>query len=182
VEVSYTTTIDDYVTFSLHTLTRSPSMKWRFSISWILLPLGCWIWAALLANDNPELAAMLAIGGVAYAIVYPFVHRVYVNRAVRAYAQDLGTRGVIGRITLVFADDTLTERTESVQSVARWRDMKGVEVVGDCTYVYVTGLLATIIPRHGFERAEDYDAVREFAVAKLGKPTEPDATRDCGSM
>jgi hypothetical protein len=113
------------------------------------------------------LAALLFVGGAVYAIVYPFVHRVWIASAVRAYTQDLGSRGIIGRITLVLEEDTLTERTELVQTVARWRDMKGVEVVGDCTYIYVTGMLAAIIPRHGFERPEDYEAVREFAVAKV---------------
>jgi hypothetical protein len=170
VEVNYTTTLDDYVAFNLHTLKRSPSMKWRFGIGWVLLPLGCWMAAAQSASSNPELAVVLATGGLVYAIAYPFVYRAWVGRAIRAYAQDLGDRGVIGRITLVLTEESLTERTEAVQSVARWRDMKGVAVVGDCTYIYVTGLLTAIIPRHGFEREEDYEAVREFAVAKLGKP------------
>jgi hypothetical protein len=171
-ELTYTTTLDDYVAFSMHTLKRSPSMKWRVGLGWALIPLGCWLWAALLINTVPAAAAILAFGGVAYAVIYPLGHHAWVSSAIRAYAQDLGARGVIGRITLVLADDTLTERTESVQSVARWQDMKGVEVVGDCTYIYVTGMLAAIIPRHGFERAEDYEAVRDFALAKLAKPAE----------
>ena len=168
-EVSYTTTIDDYVAYSMHALKRSPSMKWRLALGWVLIPLGCWVGAALLASGDPALAAGLAAGGAACAVIAPPVQRASIASAVRAYAHDLGTRGVIGRITLVLEDDTLTERTESVQSVARWRDMQGVEVVGDCTYIHVTGLLAAIVPRRGFERPEDYEAVRDFAVAKLGK-------------
>jgi hypothetical protein len=181
-EVSYTTTLDDYVAYSLHTLKRSPSMKLRFALAWALLPIGCWFGAALLVGSNSPAAAMLAAGGAAYAIIYPFVHWAWTASAVRAYAQDLGARGVIGRITLILADDTLTERTESVQSVACWRDMKGVEVIGDCTYIYVTGLLAAIIPRHGFERPEDYEAVRDFAVAKLGKHVEQGAAPHTSRM
>lgn len=169
-EVSYATTIDDYVAYNMHALKRSPSMKWRLALGWVLVPLGCWIGAALMVSGDPAIAAALAISGVAYAVTGPFVQRAWIASAVRAYARDLGASGVIGRITLVLDDDTLTERTESVQSVARWRDMKGVEVVGDCTYIYVTGLLAAIVPRHGFERPEDYEAVRDFAVAKLGRP------------
>ena len=150
-EVSYTTTLDDYVAFSMHAVKRSPSMKWRFGLGWAFLTLGFLIWAALLATPYPVAAISLAVAGVVCGVGYPFFFRVYVKRGVRAVAEDLGARGVIGRITLVLTDDTLTERTESVQSVARWKDMKGVEVVGDNTYIYVTGLLAAIIPRHGFE-------------------------------
>jgi hypothetical protein len=173
VEVSYTTTLDDYVALSLHVMKRSPSMRSRFWLGWTLLTLAFLIGAAFLVTINPVGAAVLSVLAVAYAISYPFVHRAWVASAVRAYAEDLGTRGVIGRITLILTDETLTERTASVESVARWRDMVGVEVVGDCTYIYVTGLLAAIIPRHGFEREEDYEAVRDFVLAKLRKPAEP---------
>ena len=169
-EVSYTTTLDDYVACSLHSLKRSPSMKWRLALGWVLGPLGCWIGAALMVGVNPAIAAVLAVSGVVCAVIVPSFQRASIASAVRAYAQDLGASGVIGRITLVLDDDTLTERTESVQSVAHWRTMRGVEVVGDCTYIYVTGLLAAIMPRRGFERPEDYEAVRDFAVTKLGKP------------
>lgn len=89
------------------------------------------------------------------------------ERSIRRYFREQGTRGVVGRITLVLTDEKLTYRTETVESVARWGDMKGVEVVGECTYIWVSGLQAAIIPRHGFEREEDYVAVRDFALAKL---------------
>ena len=177
-EVTYTTTLDDYVAFGVHALKRSPSMKWRTGFGWALVPLACWLWASLLVATTPATAVVLAIGGLAYAALYPLAHRAWVSSAIRAYARDLGARGVVGRITLVLADDTMTERTESVQSVARWQDMKGAEVVDDRTYVYVTGLLAAVIPRRGFERAEDYEAVRDFVLAKLARPAEPSAPED----
>jgi hypothetical protein len=173
VEVSYTTTLDDYVAYSVHMLKRSPSMKWQFAVGWAVLPVGCWLLAAILASRPGPAVASLAFAGVAYAVVYPLGYRKWVGASVRAYAQDLGARGVIGRITLVLDEDTLTERTEAVQSIARWRDMKGMEVVGDCTYIYVTGLLAAIIPKHGFERPEDYEAVRDFALARLQSKSGP---------
>jgi hypothetical protein len=168
VEVSYTTTLDDYVAFNLHTLKHSSSMKWRFRLGWALVPLGCLIAVILLASKKPGLALALAAGGVVYAIVYPLLYPGWAARTVGAYARDLGARGVIGRMTLILTDDSLTERTDTVESVARWQDMKGVDVLADCTYIYITGLSAAIIPRHGFERVEEYEAVRDFAVAKLG--------------
>ncbi len=173
-EVSYTTTVDDYVAYNMHAIKRSPSLKRRLVLGWLFVPLWCWIGAALLFDGNPTPAAVLAAAGVVYAVIHPFVQRASITSAFRAYAQDLGVQGVIGRIHLTLENDTFTERTELVQSVARWRDMRGVEVVGDCTYIYVTGLLAAIVPRRGFENPEDYDAVRDFAVAKLGKHAKPD--------
>lgn len=76
-EVTYTTTLDDYVAFSLHVLKRSPSMKWRLALGWALIPIGCWLWAALLAGSNPPTALLLSAGGAGYALIYPLVgHRV----------------------------------------------------------------------------------------------------------
>jgi YcxB-like protein len=163
--------MNDYIAYNLHGIKRSPSMKWRLAIGWAIIPCACWIGAALLAKSHSDLAFMLAIGGVMYAFVFPFVQQAWISSSVRGFAQDLGTSGMIGRITLILEDDTFTEQTDTVQSIARWQDMKGVEVVGDCTYIYVTGLLTAIVPRHGFEKAEDYEAVRDFAIAKLGKIT-----------
>lgn len=163
-EVTYTTTVDDYVAWCMHNRKRSPTQKWLYRTGWLLIPLGCFIRAAtLFAQAVPSAAITWALAGVIYTVIYPL----FIRWSIRAYAQDQGTRGVIGRITLVLTDDTLTERTESVQSVVRWQDMAGVDVVAERTYIYVTGMLAAIIPQHGFERAEDYMAVRDFAVAKL---------------
>lgn len=166
-EVTYKTTLDDFVAYNMHLLKRSPSMRQKMVLSWVLLPIVCLFWAYILANPYPFSAVFLVVAGVFIAIFYPLIYRGWVASSVRAYAQDLDARGVIGQITLILEEDTLTERAGAVQSVVRWQEMKGMEIVGEVTYVYVTGLLAAIIPKHGFERSEDYESVQAFVLAKL---------------
>jgi hypothetical protein len=172
-EVTYTTTLDDYIAWNMHMFKRSSSMRRRYLLGWATIPIGCATMAIVLA----ELALLPAIAfgliGVLHAVLYPFLYRYQVESAIEAYANEHSSRGVIGRTTLILTEDTLTEQTASVRSVVRWQDMKGVEEVGDCTYIYITGLLAAIVPRRGFERAEDYEALRDFAIAKLGTMDKP---------
>ena len=54
--------------------------------------------------------------------------------------------------------------------------MVGVEVVGDCTYIQITQLSVAIIPKHGFEREEEYFEARDFAVARLNRTPHTSAT------
>ncbi|MBP3956903.1 YcxB family protein [Gemmata sp. G18] len=168
-EVTYTTTLDDYVALCMHLTKQSSFMKRQVSLLWLLLPLGLLISAALLASSSPVGAAILIVVGVTYAVIFPGIRRANLSSGFRTFAQELGTRGVISRITLVLTEDTLTERTDSVVSVVHWQDMKGVKEVGESLYIYVTGMSFAIIPRHGFEREKDYEAAREFVLSKLKK-------------
>lgn len=179
-EVSYIVTLDDHVAFSLHWLKRSGSgapPTWPLVV-WALLAVGGLIGGYQLADTNPAVASPLriagvwfAILGVAWPILYPPLHWAAIRSAVRRQAEQLGL-GRERRITLALTEDTLTEWADSVESVARWDAMKGVEVVGDCTYIYVTSMLTAVVPRHGFKRPETYEAVRDFALAKLDRPEE----------
>ncbi|AMV23788.1 hypothetical protein VT84_05205 [Gemmata sp. SH-PL17] len=170
-EFTYTTTLDDYAAFNVHAMKRSSLIRWRFGLSWAVPPVVLLACAAMRVDTGSYDVAtiQIAVGG-AYTLCYPFIYRAWVGWSVRAFARDLGSRGVIGRINLVLTDDLLIERTESVQTAVRWEDMLGVEVIGECVYIYVTGLSGAIVPRHGFEREEDYEAVRDFALKKLAKP------------
>src|SRR4051812_29962353 len=112
VEVSYTTTLDDYVAFSVHAFKRSPSMRLRLALAWAVVPLVCWLAAALISGRDAKLAMLVAAGGVVYAVIYPLIQNASLGASVRAYARDLDARGVIGRITLVLEEETLTEITE----------------------------------------------------------------------
>ena len=180
-EVTYTTTVDDYVTWAEHEW-RKVRPRW----SWLDYVLGRFVPALFL----PVLVAVvsgtsggqpLLIGGAAvvscFMIVSPLVNwwltwrraRDEFSDNLRAKKRSLEGRGEIGRLRLVLTDQTLTEWTSEGASVAYWRDMHGVEVAGDYTFVYVTPNSVAIIPRHGFDRDEDYAAVRDFAVAKLGR-------------
>jgi hypothetical protein len=74
---------------------------------------------------------------------------------------------VTGPIRLILSEESLVEITELTRTEARWRDMDGIEEVGDYTFIMVTGMTAAILPRRGFEREDDYLSVRDFARARF---------------
>ncbi len=82
-------------------------------------------------------------------------------------------RGMIGPITLILSEDRLVEITETTRSEMRWEDMKGLDVSVDYTFIFVTGLSAAIVPRLGFDSDNEYEAVRDYAIARLKDQTDP---------
>jgi hypothetical protein len=167
-EVTYTTTIDDYVRYAFH-LRRKPVARTLYLFAWLFIPVVSLLWALVPPADHPEHSLYAGVLGLSYLVLYPLWRWV----SIRSFAKKLEAEGVVGRITLTLDDKTLTEQTSKEKSVATWREMHGVEVVDDVTYIYVTTLLTAIIPRHCFERPEDYDAVRHFALVKLKRVQGP---------
>lgn len=169
-EVAYTTALKDVVACTLRIQQSSPTFKRQYVVGWVVVPVAGLVAAVLVFFFVHWLfVAPILVLATYYAIFYPLMHRRGAERSVRRYLQELGTRGLVGHVTLLLTDETLTYRTETVESVARWADMKGVKVVEDCTYILLSGLQVAVIPRHGFEREEDYAAVRDFVADRLPK-------------
>jgi hypothetical protein len=173
-DVSYTTTVDDYVAFSLHMWRKSKVGRGAYLVGWLLPPMLGLLGAAIaVAWNGPTVVVAACVGGaVLAAVMYPRSYRRWSTRYVRAFAKKLGTQGVIGPTRLILSDESLVEITEKTRSEARWRDMEGIEEVGDYTFILVTGMSAAIIPRHAFEREDDYHRVRDFARARVGSRAE----------
>ena len=169
-QVTYTTTLEDYVAFNRHVARKSTVLRVVILLGWFVIPAVAVAAAvALVWIENLwPVALVVAAFGLLYAIIYPLTYWLWFDVLIRAYAKGAGTRGVIGRITLVFTEETMVEITETTRSEVRWRDIKGVEVAGDYTFIFVTGLSAAILPRKGFDCDEDYDAVCEFALNRTG--------------
>lgn len=173
-KVRYRRTLDDLVAHSLHSLRRSDSVRSRYFAEWIGVPMTCIALGLLAAGEHLQMLAIWLVGwGVVYAFLHPFLYRYRVARAIRQHYLETGS-GADREISLTLTEDTLVEWVDGVESVARWDSMRGVEVVGDRTYIYVTGMLSAIVPRHGFEREEEYEAVRDFALRKLETPQRLD--------
>jgi hypothetical protein len=167
-EVTYTTTMKDYLAFNRHIVRRS-AVLWRLVVfEWIALTVVLGYGATALAiNGDVWLALISAALCLLSAAFFPSLLWTFLNWLNWANARRTGTRGVIGRITLVLNQETLLEITETTRTEARWKDIKGAEIDGDYTFIYVTGLSAAILPRHGFSSDKEYQAVQEFALARM---------------
>lgn len=178
-EVSYTTTLDDYVAYSWHLWRKSGAVRKNFLSDWLFLPALSFVGAAgLLACGYVVSAGVCAAVAVLYVAVYPTMYRRWAKRYIRDYAKEQGGRGVIGRIRLILSEESLVEITELTRSEARWRDMHGIEEFDDYTIIMVTGMTAAILPRHGFEREQDYLLVKDFARKRIGAGIETGAATD----
>ena len=169
-EVRYTLTLDEYIEFAVYAYRKSGVGRASYLLVWLIVPVLCTgvalgLWQSF--DSAKPIAIGLALAAGVFLIIYPFLYRATIKRNLRAYAEQAGTHGVTGPVTLVLSEDSLTEITETGRSEVKWADMAGIEVVGERTYIYASGTSASVLPRSGFATAVEYEAVRDFALRKL---------------
>lgn len=169
-QVPYTTALDDYVAFNRHVFRKSRTMWVAFVLGWLLIPIiALAIAVGLVLSPDLWLFGLCAAAfGLLYGAIYPPIYYWWLDWFIRSFARQLGTRGMLGQITLILTDESLTEITETTRSEVRWENVHGVDVVGDYTFIFITGISAAILPVHGFAVRNDYEAVRELAISRVG--------------
>jgi membrane protein implicated in regulation of membrane protease activity len=171
VEVSYTLAMDDTVAYTTYLMRKHGVGRALFLFCWLVIPLlsvGGAVWLLQLDEEWAVLAAViLALSGVIYTAIYPSLYRSTLQRRIRALTEKMGTRGLVGRRTLLFSEESLTEINEVGRSEVKWQDMERVEEVDETVYLFVTESAAWILPRRGFDSDADYDAARSFIFRKL---------------
>lgn len=166
--VTYTTTVDDGLVLEMYSKVRSLTFWRRVAFDVAKRAVGVAIGIALLLwyNVRPEMFVGLVVVIILLAVV------VYPAYLVRFYRREARARlmtwaAMFGPTSLTLTDDGLTLRSPVAEESARWETMKMVVAKRDYTYIFLTPAKAVLIPRRGFEREEDYAAVRDFALAKL---------------
>lgn len=163
----YTFTADDITAFTLHYLRRSPvhrrqyNRRWIFWIVWAVVIAGG---AYLLRPDSPAWAVLGAVG-LTFVALYPVFYRSQLAKETGQYA-DESTLGDRFRLTLT--DEGLRKACDDEELFIRWRAMKGAVVAPEHTFILFHKGGVLILPKQGFQRAEDYVAVRDFVVGKVG--------------
>lgn len=165
-DVTYKTTVDDYLVYCRHHFKSSKACFQNYLVGWLLLPLGLLI-AALYgffqADWDTIFVQFLVLGAGAHLVFYPLMYRLWFDSYVRNYATEHGTKGVIGNLRLILNEDTLVEITETTKSEADWKDIHRIDEVGGYTFIYVTPLAAAILPKHAFASEEEYERTRDYA-------------------
>jgi hypothetical protein len=171
-EVTFKTTVEDYIAFNLHMYRRSKVTRTNYLTGWLFFPVLCLVGTVTLVVviGFGVWAALCAAAGILFALVYPFLQRWSDGATLREYLKEQDVRGLVGRIVLVLTEESLVEVTELTRSEAKWQDMKGIEEVGAYTFIYVTGMQAAILPRHGFDRDDNYFRARDFARERIPIP------------
>jgi hypothetical protein len=180
-EVTYTTTVGDCVALQRYFLRKVRAARVVDLLGWLLLPAIAVVAAVvLLIEDFWEAGLYAALSGLLYAVLYPLIGPLIFDRFAGMCVRQMGTRGAIGRTTLVLTDESFVEITETTRTEVRWEDIHGVDEAGDYTFIFVTGLLAVIVPRKGFCDAAEYEIVRKLVLSRVNQSTSKmlDRSRD----
>ena len=167
-QVRYTVSLDDFVALNLYLTRKSGAGRPGFLMVWLGLPILCATGAVWLLELGREMVAIWLLGvAVFWLLMIPSRFREGQARGIRAFVKKLGGRGIIGERGLSLSEELLVAVSETFRTEVRWENMTGVDVVGDTTYIFISGISALILPRHGFDSDAEYEAVRDFALRKL---------------
>jgi hypothetical protein len=167
-EVRYTLKLKDFVAMNLYLTRKSGAGRTRYLVAW-LGPVTLFVAGAawLLVQGHEVAACAPAIFAVFWLLTIPPRYRAGLERNVRTFVKRLGARGVLGERALILSEELLVVVTETYHTEVRWENLQGIEVVGDYTYIFIAGISAVILPRHGCASDEEYEATRDFALRKL---------------
>lgn len=168
-EVSYTPTVDDMVSFHMFTVKRSAQVRQRLVFGWVGIPFGLLVMAVALwlAGVYLPVPIGLTVAGVLVALTFPMLNRMSVTRFVRRQVEDLVARGAVGRLTLTLTDGELRVKGQVTDTSAKWDKIRGIVAGEDCTYIFLTESFAVVVPRHALPSDADYAAVRDFAADRV---------------
>jgi hypothetical protein len=173
--VRYTVTLNDFVVFNLYITRKSGVGRSAYFILWLGLPILFALGALQAVQFSREIAALaFVILAVFWLCFFPFRYRDALARNARTFVKKLGGRGIIGERGLILSEELLVAISETFRTEARWENMTGVDVVGEYTYIFLTGISALILPRRGFDSDSEYEAVRDFVLRKLARRESPD--------
>ncbi|MDZ4685408.1 MAG: YcxB family protein [Planctomycetaceae bacterium] len=163
-EVAYTTTLEDFVAYNLYLYRKAQLVRKPF----IVVLSGLFAFVGILGLIAAKNWAWRAYAVVALLFAfYPLIHPYWLAHQIRALVKKRGVEGLLGPTRLILTEESLMEITEAGKTERWWHNMSGIEEVGDRTFISITGLSAVILPKHGFEREEDYQRARDFALSRF---------------
>ena len=165
-EVTYTKTLDDFVAFGHHF--RKSKKVWASSLlSRLIIPVTVLAAAVVLvvSLDLWLWAAWLLLTGLLFAVRWPAISRNQFDSKLREHGRQ---NGVFGKNTLILSEKSFVEITGTTRTEVHWKDIYGIDEIGDYTFIFVAALEAFILPRHGFESENEYESVRDYALTHCG--------------
>jgi hypothetical protein len=175
-EVTYTTTPEDYAVYCMHCNAKSKTSFHYYMVNWLLWPIAALVVAGYghyFGEWRAITIATIILAAAVMLVFYPLYYRLYLKGYIQTQMKELGGKGIIGTITLIANEDTLTEITETTRSEVRWKDIHRLDEVGDYTFIFVTPLNAAILPKHAFSSPSQYQEITSYARERLGRSKTP---------
>jgi hypothetical protein len=175
-DVRYSVTLDDIVTFNLHVTRRWAGYRWpkllmtlMFFCASITIPI-----QELRTRQNPFIVAIFACFAVVGTYLFWKGWTWFEHWWTRLLVGSLG-RKLTGPWRLTLTDENITVETPASTSIVRWEKLEQIEILKDLTLLYTSGMSAILLPQKGFQDPAEYEAIRDFALARYQALTTPNA-------
>ncbi|GAB5441075.1 MAG: hypothetical protein Fues2KO_14240 [Fuerstiella sp.] len=176
--IKYDVTIDDVVAFNRYHSKHSPTIKRtkRFCsaigviaiciIVPLISPIEDFVWSAKLA--------LTAFAAVTFYVAFQLLFVRSLDKQVIRLVREGSTAGIIGSHELEITEETLTERTDSNTTSARWQGIADIAETETHVFFYQSALLAHVVPKNQITEG-DLSSFVERAVAYWRKAQESNA-------
>jgi len=167
-EVTFTTTVDDVIDYSVHAFWTNCKARTYYLAVWLLIGAGCFLAVGLMVKrgSQPVVPVLVALIGVIHLIATPLIFWRRFRRSAREAAQALPA-GLLGPTTLVVSEASLTHITAASRVEVSWRDVESVDDLGEMVTVSLGGALPFLIPARGFTDPARYRALRQLLLERV---------------
>jgi hypothetical protein len=156
--VEYDLTLDDHLGFQMHVAERSPTIR-RLRLLWIVFC--CVVFASgasvMVLADLLWAAALIGALCVGYLPFYRADCRRSTRGRMKRMLAERGDPGT-GRAVVEIGPDGLRSELAGAEARYPWSAIKHIERSGGATYVFVSSVMAVIIPDRAFAGAQEREA------------------------
>ena len=170
-EANFIVTIDDMIEFNLHALGKNQANIWLYRILWLIVPGFLFFFGIRLFLEDRGL--LIGVAQVAFGLLWAFLFWPMIAIFNRWYTRMVVTertmKATIGPTTIVLDEERVLVRKERYDFSTQWKYVNHVEETQGILYLYLSEMIAVVIPRYRFDRPEEYQAVRDFAFRRVSQ-------------
>lgn len=163
-EIEYSLTEEDILALTELQFQRVPAYRGRmrmlrlgYPIIFTLVAIGYWF----LFKDWRISTALFSFGLLAYFIYPTYTHMRMRQRIRRDYQKDEKLRKTLGKRKLVAAPEGLQEYSSLGKIKVKWKQITGIDVTSDNTFISVKDIPSIIIPK---AQIQDEDSYHRFVA------------------
>ena len=150
-QIQFTNSIDDIVSFSWHHFRHSKSLQRWYRIGFLVGPIFGAIYAVLFARWSlPSRIALALAVAVAWAVWMWMYYRWWIPYSARKLTGEGKNKGLLGGHTITITEEGLTETTEVNESRSSWEGIEKIEENEQYIFIYISAYQAHVIPKCAF--------------------------------
>lgn len=157
--IQYDLTKDDYISFNMHHIKNSKTLKrslyiqqYVLSLIYIIIPF------ILIEVTTIPLIFWLIPFIVIYILwiaLYPRYFKGYIKRNIEKMLDEGDNKSIFGPVSLSLEESGIIETTKAGESKANWSSIERIEENKDYIFIYINSVSASIIPVRAFGDIEE---------------------------